>query len=274
MTIVGSSGHLYYNCTPCALCDNGWVATVESKIDELYQQPVASFVGARAALAKTLSGAEAARVRKLAKPTVVPWAINQVYWKARRTYERVLESGQRVRHAQIAALEGKSSDVRAAAETHRAAIADAVREAERLASADGSRPSPDALTRTFEALSLASGPPDPHGRLTKPLQPAGFEALTGVKPKAGPRADQKSSRSVRLQADGKERREKKREREEAGRARVEAAAARRRERDLKQAEAALERAETAETLARGSWERRKTDVERARAKVTHLKSAI
>src|SRR5258707_12755115 len=116
---------------------------------------MAEFVGARTAVAKTLSGVEASEVRKLAKPTVVPWAVNQVSWHARPTYDRLIKSGARLRQAQMAALEGRSPDVREATAAHRRAIAEAVQEAERLARSAGARPAPDALMRTFEALSLA-----------------------------------------------------------------------------------------------------------------------
>ena len=119
-------------------------------------QPLSEFTAARNALAKTLSGDEAKRVRALAKPTVVPWAVNQVYWHARAAYDRLMKSGERLRKAQIAALEGRSADVRAASEAHRHAIAEAVAEAERLAASAGSKPGADALARTFEALSLAT----------------------------------------------------------------------------------------------------------------------
>src|SRR5262245_44550792 len=156
------------------------VADLDKHIDELYKEPLATFTSARNALAKSLTGDEAKRVKALAKPTVVPWAANQVYWRARATYDRLLKSGERLRKAQIAALEGKSSDVRAATEQHRQALADAVKEAERLAGASGAKPPADALMRTFEALSLAPEPPQPHGRLTEALQPSGFEALSGV----------------------------------------------------------------------------------------------
>ena len=71
-------------------------------------------------------------------------------------------------------------------------MADAVREAVRLADAGGSKPSADALMRTFEALSLSATPMDAPGRLTRPLQPSGFEALGGltVKPIPVPSAAQ------------------------------------------------------------------------------------
>jgi hypothetical protein len=114
------------------------VSALDAKIDDLYRLPLAEFTGARNALAKSLTGDEAKRVRKLEKPTVVPWAANQVYWRARSTYDRLMKSGEKLRAAQIAALEGRAADVRAASEAHRRAIADAVAEAERCPPALGS----------------------------------------------------------------------------------------------------------------------------------------
>src|SRR5260370_40134592 len=96
--------------------------SLESSIDSLYQGPLDAFVAARAALAKTLAGADAKHVKGLQKPTVVPWAINQVYWHARPVYDRLLKSGGVFRSAQIAALGGRSADVRGAADAHRKAI--------------------------------------------------------------------------------------------------------------------------------------------------------
>jgi hypothetical protein len=165
------------------------VSALDAKIDDLYRAALNDFTAARNALAKSLSGDEAKRVRALAKPTVVPWAVNQVYWHARATYDRVMKSGERVRKAQIAALEGRSADVRAASEAHRHAIGEAVAEAERLAKSAGAKPGADALARTFESLSLATGREEAPGRLTEALQPAGFEALAGITPQpqsAGP----------------------------------------------------------------------------------------
>ena len=44
-----------------------------------------------------------------------------------------MKSGEKLRAAQIAALEGRAADVRAAGDAHRRAIGEAVAEAERLA---------------------------------------------------------------------------------------------------------------------------------------------
>src|SRR5436190_127884 len=83
---------------------------VESKIDDLYHLPPREFTAARNALAKTLSGGDAKAVKALAKPTNVPWAINQLYWKSKPVYERLMKSGEALRTAQIAALKGKGAD--------------------------------------------------------------------------------------------------------------------------------------------------------------------
>jgi hypothetical protein len=286
--------------------DNVRVLALDEKIDDLYQQPLNAFTSARNALAKTLSGDDAKRVKALVKPNVVPWAVNQVYWRARPTYDRLLKSGERLRHAQIAALEGKAADVRAASEAHRRAIAEAVAEAERHAAAAGSKPAPDALMRTFEALSLASEPPDAPGRLTEPLQPAGFEALAGVKPhpaakgpaKAGHDVSKQASapgqkdghgRSVRLQPDHESgatekpapprrtaeqtRKEQEREAREA-REREEAARAERaRDAAVRKAQARLARVEAAEQQARAAWERAHDELLEARRQVSEIKRA-
>jgi hypothetical protein len=153
---------------------------LESRIDDLYRAGLGEFIAARTALAKTLSGADAQRVRKLPKPTVVPWAVNQVLARS-PCRDRVIKAGEQLRKAQVAALEGRKADVRAAGDAHRQGITDAVQSAVRIAAAEGLHPAADALMRTFEALSLQAGTGEPPGRLTKPLQPPGFEALAGVK---------------------------------------------------------------------------------------------
>jgi hypothetical protein len=158
------------------------VATLESRIDALYAARLEEFVAARAALAAELKGADARSIRQLKKPTSVPWAVNQVYWHARGAFEHLQRSGTELRRAQVAALEGQSANVHAAVDVHRKAIAAAVERAMQLAQAAGIHPSRDGLTRTFEALSLASRLPEPPGRLTSPLQPGGFEMLAGVEP--------------------------------------------------------------------------------------------
>ncbi len=222
---------------------------MDAKIDRLYQLALDEFTAARNTLAKSLTGADAALVKKLVKPTVVPWAVNQVYWRARPAYDRLLKCGEKLRATQIAALEGRKADVAAASDAHRRAIADAVREAERLTAGVKAKPGAEALSRTFEALSLTRTPPEAHGRFTTELQPAGLEALAGITPKAPPK-----SSGVRLQPDPKP------------------AADLKREAEIKSAEGDLVRMEEAERRAREVWDRAHDEMLAARRALSDLKS--
>jgi hypothetical protein len=243
------------------------VSALESSIDALYKAPLSEFVSARMALARSLSGGDAKRVKALQKPAVVPWAVNQVYWHARPVYDRLLKSGAALRSAQIAALGGRSADVRGAGETHRAAIAAAVKEARRLAAPSGAQPNADVLARTFEALSLATKEVEPAGRLTKPLSPAGFEALAGVAVKAHP--SRPEAREVRPPVKEKEKEREKKEKEKLEKDEAD----QRKQVRIRDAQASLAQARQAEASARADWERRKQDLEAARQALDRLQNS-
>jgi hypothetical protein len=257
------------------------VSALDDKIDDLYKLPLAEFTGARNALAKSLTGDEAKGIRALEKPTVVPWAVNQVYWRARSTYDRLLKSGEKLRAAQIAALEGKAADVRVAADAHRRAISEAVGEAERLAAASGAKPAADALARTFESLSLATSAPQTPGRFTEALQPAGFEALLGVTPAEG-RSTKSEVRKGKLEVvkgggGGEQRAPTDERRTKAAALAAEKEAARiaaeqkKHQAAVKGAEADLERAESVERKARETWERAHDDLLAARHALSEVR---
>jgi hypothetical protein len=223
------------------------VPSLESNIDRLYQGALAEFVSARTALAKTLAtslGGDAAKqVKALQKPAATAWAVNQVYWHARPVYDRLVKSGGALRAAQISALTGAAADLLGAAEAHRKALAAAVKEAQRLAAAAAVNPNQDALTQTLEALSLATKPGEPAGRLTQPIRPAGFESLAGVTVKA-------EDRGVR-------------ERERLAKEEAAARAEHQREAEITTAQAALAQAQRDEATARSEWESRKRALEAA-----------
>jgi hypothetical protein len=249
------------------------MAALDSRIDELYQKPLDEFTAARNALAKTLAGSDAERVRKLPKPTVVPWAVNQLYWHERGVFDRLRKSGERLRAAQIAALKGRSSDMRGAADAHRNAIAEASQHALRLAERAGSRPDPDELTRTLEALSLAPELPEAPGRLTRPLQPAGFEALIGVVPatEIPPRLRRQNGGDAGGEKQTPARREAERE---ARRAETEKAEAEKAEAEKKKAEAALREAEAEMKQAEAAVERAEAELARATAAETKARAQL
>jgi len=232
-------------------------ASVESSIDELYKGPVESFVAGRTALARTLKGDEARQVKALQKPRVGAWAVNQLYWHARPLYDRVAKSGEKLRAAQIAALSGRRADLRAATEAHHRAIGDAVTEASRLAAAAGQHPGAEELIRTFEALSLARELAERPGRLTRPLQPAGFEALAGISVKGRPQETATTAAPAPIVAAPQKRKD------DAAAERAQVFAERKRAAEIAKAEAAVARAEAAEAQARELWERQKEALDRA-----------
>ena len=258
------------------------VSALDSTIDDLYRLPLNEFTGARNALAKSLRGDDAARVRALAKPTVVPWAVNQVYWRARGTFDRLMTSGETLRLAQIAALEGRDADVRAASDAHRRAVADAVADAMRLAGPAGAKPDADALARTFESLSLTTTASQSPGRLTAELQPAGFEALAGITDikVRSEKLEVGSGRPELVRSNGERRTPNDERRTKvAAQAAAEAAARVAAERTkheaaVREAEANVARAEMTEHAAREAWERAHDALLDARRRLANLKSAM
>jgi len=218
------------------------------RIDELYGLPLAEFTASRNALAKTLSGDEARRVRELTKPTVVPWAVNQLFWKGRPAFDHLVKQGAALREMQIAALKGRDADIPRAVQAHRRALADAVGRAMELASAEGSRPDAEEVARMLEAVSLSARPPDHPGRWIQALQPAGFEALAGVQPMSGAGRAEAVGAAARTERGSRDsHRRAEAERADARRA---AAVQKRLEADARSAERAVERAKAAEAHAR------------------------
>lgn len=158
------------------------MSALETRIDALYALPLANFTEARNALAKSLAGEDRARVKQLEKPTVVPWAVNQIYWHEPSAWNRVMAAGRALRSAQLAALTGNAADLRDAATAHRAAVSAAVAAGHHMAEHHGAHPAAADLARMLEAISLAAEPAPTPGRFTQAVQPAGFEALDGFTP--------------------------------------------------------------------------------------------
>lgn len=160
---------------------------LDAEIDRLYALPLTAFTAVRNELARAHGGATGAAIRRLAKPTTTAWAVNQLYWHDRRLWQRLMQAGRALRAAQIAALEGRRSDVRKAAEAHRRELSEALQHVLQRASSHGVQPLAEPVARMLETVSL-SDPVEHAGRFTETMRPAGFEALAGVTPVARPRA--------------------------------------------------------------------------------------
>ena len=221
--------------------------SLDDRIDQLYQLPLDEFTAARNALAKD-AGDRAAEVKKLEKPNLAAWTVNQLYWKERDAYEAVIKAAEKMRAAYKQMLAGKSADVRAAEDVHQEALNDA-RQAARRILEEGGHPNPDAVMMPVaETLDALPGE-EPAGRLTKPLRRMGFNVLEGlpISAKAGPakaRPAPKPKAPVREQS-ARERRASEAE-----------------ERELAMTRERLRFAEAAEREAEGALDRAKRALER------------
>src|SRR5262245_57725281 len=162
---------------------------LDDDVDELFKVPLAEFTGNRNALAARLKkesrAEDAERVKALSKPSVSAWAVNQLYWNERDAFERLLEAGERLRHAQASQLAGKSADIRQPRDARRDALSELSRFAAALLTEAGHNASPETMRRittNLEAISAYAALPDspPPGRLTEDIDPPGFEALAAL----------------------------------------------------------------------------------------------
>jgi hypothetical protein len=227
----------------------------DSDIDRLYQLPLSEFTKTRDDLAKRAAGMPGAAIRKLQKPNLAAWAVNQLYWRDRGTYEALVSAAQKLRSAQMASLGGKTADVPKAEGAHSAARKSALNRIRAMLDDAGERASPATLTAIQETLDAlpADGPP---GRLVRPLKPAGFEALAGLL--GGRRMVAKRAEVVPFRPSAKERAaEDKRQTREAERQ------AERREKTHERVAQRLREAETAEREAGTALERSRRALVRA-----------
>ncbi len=151
---------------------------LDAKIDHLYQLPLDEFTSARNALAKE-AGSDAARVKTLVKPPVPAWAVNQLYWRDRDVWEALIAAAENARRAHKAVLSGRSGDVRAASKVHEDAVETALKATLALL-ADSDHPATDATKQAIATTLRALPGDEAPGRLTRALQPGGFEMLAGL----------------------------------------------------------------------------------------------
>jgi hypothetical protein len=154
-----------------------------SALDSLFQTPLAEFTKTRNALAKA-AGAGGDAIRKIEKPTAAAWAVNQIYWRHRRVYDKLVRASARVRAAHALILKGKRVDLAPLELQHRVAVKEAIAHARETLAAAGDAATAatiKSVEETLQALPVA-GPP---GRLTGPLGPIGFDALGGLLKSAG-----------------------------------------------------------------------------------------
>jgi hypothetical protein len=183
-------------------------------VDELYELPLDEFTAARNALAKRIAkegDAEAAEgVRKLAKPTVPAWAVNQLARREPKLVAGLLKSGEALQR-QVLDGKGGAEAVRAAQQRERDTVRNLVRRAEGLLRKAGRPATAATLERIAETLTAGAQTEEGRealrsGRLTAELEPAGFEALAGMAPRTASRRDELSDARRAREARTQERR--------------------------------------------------------------------
>ena len=166
----------------------------EDDVDALFKLPLAEFIGARNNLAARLKrdgrAAEATLVKPLTKPSVSAWAVNQLYWKHRDAFDRLLVSGQRFRQAQTSHTAGRVAEMRESLDARREALSRLSDLATVLLRDAGHNPTADTLhriTTTLEAVSAYATPSDgpTPGRLSQDVDPPGFASLASLIPGTG-----------------------------------------------------------------------------------------
>ena len=251
------------------------------------------FTPARNALAARLkkAGQQAAaeEAKALPKPSVAAWVVNQIYWRQRGPFDRLIDAGDRFRQAQAAQRTGNSAEVRDRLEARREAQAALVRIAADVLRDGGYGDTRDMLRRvtsTLEALATYGSLPDAPraGRLTAEVEPPGFDMVAALLPLGGetrraaagtpPAAKRaRAAEPAPKPARGKDALDAAARRGEEERRRLTAAAktaVREAQRALRAARTQADRAaaagETAATRAKDS-ERRRAEIEKQLAKV-------
>lgn len=168
--------------------------TEDDDIDALFQLSPPEFVAARNALATQLKKAGrdvlSSQVKTLPKPSISAWTVNQIYWKHRVAFDKMLANGERFRQAQASRLAGKGTDIHKLLNERREELSAMSRlAAEILQRSSGAAPTGvmRRITATLEALSAygtLEGAPRA-GRLVEDVDPPGFDALAALVPRVG-----------------------------------------------------------------------------------------
>lgn len=278
-------------------------ASYDDTVAALYQSPHDKFVGERKRLSTELKAggdkAGAARLAKLPRPSISAWAVNQLWWHERGSFDQLLTAAELLRRGE-----------RTAASRHREALGRLRARAATLLGAAGHAATEGTLRRvatTLSALAAAGGfDPDPPGALSADRDPPGFDAarsgfalpdlaektqperaaMPDVKPagvkheangaklsaEAGPAGVQVEKESARQRLEAERARaeaEEKRQQLEAERVRAEVERKRRRlEEERARAQAERQRLQAALRTAQGQVEARTREVERLRQQLT------
>lgn len=233
----------------------------EIALETLFRAALGDFVAERKRLAGELKAAgdkdAAAKLSKLARPSVSAWTVNQLWWRQRQSFEALLAAAARVK-----------SGEREASKAHREALAELRQQASALLEEAGNAASEGTLRRiatTLSALAATGGfEPDPPGALVTDRDPPGFETFVASPADSAPRAavTAQSAREKVGKEDEAERRRAEKE-AEAARRRAEEAERDRRKAERERLSTALREAQHVKVTQQREVARLKGDLENA-----------
>src|SRR5262245_14543192 len=146
--------------------------TYDEAVEDLYRGALDAFVAERKRLAGELKASGdkegAARLGKLGRPSISAWTVNQLFWRERAAFERLLTTAERLRQGEHDA----GADHQRALTTLRTLAAATLE--------SGGHAAPEStlrrVTTTLSAIAAAGGfVPDPPGALVADRDPPGFE---------------------------------------------------------------------------------------------------
>ena len=226
-------------------------------VDSLFELPPEEFTAARNALVRRLKdegdASAADEIKRLGKPSIATWAINQLAREHKGAVKSLLESAARLRKAQEIALtsSGSGDALRRAQADERKTLRELTQHAQQILEGAGRSANSTVLDKISSTLRAAAVDEAGRsalrtGRLTGEVKSSGFDVFAGLELPA------KASRRSAKPSDDElsERRRQKSERESKRRELEEQA------REL--AARAKEEAETAERAEREAVEARKT----------------
>jgi hypothetical protein len=262
----------------------------EARIDRLYELPLGEFTAARDELAASLRHQgdkdAAAEVKRLRKPSVAAWALNQVQRSDPQRVDQLLEAGGRLREAQESLLEGGGREaLDEASEDERRLVAELARHAERELVAAGRPVSASVQEKLRATLHAVATDAEARGRLgsgrlVREHTPSGLGTLMEAKQRPPARErrrrapkgddDALARKARRLEEHLERARDTQEEREqEHSEARRDLREARR---EAARAASSLERAEAAEEQARGRADEAADRAEQAEAALRELQA--
>lgn len=245
----------------------------DSDLDRLFQLPLDEFTVARNALAKQ-AGTHGAAIRQLTKPPVAAWAVNQLYWQDRAVYDALIDASEALRKTHKAVLGGRAGDLRAAGRAHDQALDRAVKATTGLLTGSG-HPASDATRQAIVSTLRALPGDEAPGRLTRTLQPGGFEMLAGMPIAKGSRIaaapKPPPARAAKPADSGKTKAERQRDAKALAKAKAAAAAA---AQVLQRAEQEARRQEFERARAAREADRAASAVERAREAAAEAQQAL